>query len=80
MKKRIHVVRVEAVDIVETENGYELVTITEERPAKAESKHAKERETWRGTAVVNIPDEDFYRLALCGGYVESYEQEEENNG
>lgn len=80
MKKKIKVVRVEAVDIVETESGYELVTVTEERPAKAESKHAKERETWRGVAVVNIPDEEFYRLALCGGYVESYEQEEENNG
>lgn len=80
MKKKIHVVRVEAVDIVETENGYELVTITEERPAKTESKHAKERELWRGIATVNIPDEDFYRLSLCGGYVESYEQEEVSNG
>lgn len=80
MKKKIKVVRVEALDIVETENGYDLVAVTEERPANAESKHAKERETWRGVAVVNIPDDEFYRFAFCGGYVESYEQEEENNG
>lgn len=81
MKKKIKVVRSEVVDIIETPSGgFELVSGTEERPVKVNSWHAKEKEIWRGVAVVNIPDDEFYRFAYCGGYVESYEQEEENNG